>query len=84
MIPEDFFLKYIEGTSFAELKSDVSDRTWKVKMSDRRITDGWEDFVVANDFRIGDVVVFRYVGDLVFHVSNLGPNYSEIQDNEGK
>ncbi|XP_023639406.1 B3 domain-containing protein REM13 [Capsella rubella] len=83
-IPESFFSKYVEGRSVAELKSDVSDRTWEVKMSGRRFTDGWKDFVVANDFRIGDVVVVRYVGDSVFHFSDLGPNCSEIQRNEGK
>ncbi|XP_010472478.1 PREDICTED: B3 domain-containing protein REM13-like [Camelina sativa] len=84
-IPEDFFSKYVEGRSVAEVKSDVSDRTWQVKMSGRRFTDGWKEFTVANYFRIGDVVLVRYVGDSVFHVSDLGPNHSEIQYNdEGK
>ncbi|XP_010429449.1 PREDICTED: B3 domain-containing protein REM13-like isoform X2 [Camelina sativa] len=84
-VPEEFFSNYIEGRrSVVELKSDVSDRTWKVKMSGRRLTSGWEEFALAHEFQIGDVVVVRYVGDLVFHVSDLGPNYSEIQDYKGK
>ncbi|XP_010472476.1 PREDICTED: B3 domain-containing protein REM13-like isoform X2 [Camelina sativa] len=85
-IPEDFFSKYVEGRrSVAELKSDVSDKTWKVKLSGRSITGGgWEEFALAHEFQIGDAVVVRYVGDLVFHISDLGPNYSEIQDYKGK
>ncbi|XP_019083485.1 PREDICTED: B3 domain-containing protein REM13-like isoform X2 [Camelina sativa] len=84
-IPEDFFSKYIEGRrSVAEIKSDISDKTWKVKMSARSLTGGsWKEFALAHDLQIGDVVVVRYVGDMVFHVSDLGPNYSEIQDYKG-
>lgn len=81
MIPVNFFSKYVEGKSVektAELKSDASEVTWKVKMSGRRLSDGWEDFVVANNLQIGDVVLVRYEGDMVFHVSDLGPNCCDI------
>ncbi|ESQ46460.1 hypothetical protein EUTSA_v10000097mg [Eutrema salsugineum] len=84
-IPLEFFSKYIEGKTSvekttAELKSDSSDITWKVKMTGRRLSDGWEEFAVANNFRTGDVVVVRYEGDMVFHVSDLGSSCCEIQD----
>ncbi|XP_024014112.1 B3 domain-containing protein REM13 [Eutrema salsugineum] len=83
MIPVDFFSMYVEGKrsvekTTAELKSDSSDITWRAKMTGRRLSDGWEEFAVANNFRTGDVVLVRYEGDLVFHVSDLGPNCCDV------
>ncbi|CAA7033021.1 unnamed protein product [Microthlaspi erraticum] len=88
-IPVDFFSKYVEGSSVketAELKSDASDRAWSVKMTGRSLSDGWEVFALAHDLQIGDMVLVRYEGDMVFHVSDLGPNCSEIpsKDNDGQ
>ncbi|VVB08919.1 unnamed protein product [Arabis nemorensis] len=83
IIPVDFFCKYIQVKGVedtAELKSDSSDITWKVKMSGRRLSDGWKEFAVANNLQIGDVLLVRYEGDLVFFVSDLGPNCSETRD----
>ncbi|KFK32620.1 hypothetical protein AALP_AA6G267300 [Arabis alpina] len=83
VIPVDFFSKYIQEKSVedtVELKSDSSDMTWKVKMTGQRLSDGWEDFAVSNNLQIGDVLLVRYEGDLVFHVSDLGPNCSETRD----
>lgn len=37
---------------------------------------------MAHDLRIGDVVVFRHEGELVFHVTALGPSCCEIQYGE--
>ncbi|XP_018475787.1 B3 domain-containing protein REM13-like [Raphanus sativus] len=86
MIPSDFFSNYIKETSLdsettttAELKSDSSDITWKVELTGRILNDGWGDFAVANNLQIGNVVLVRYEGDLVFHVSDLGPSFSQIQ-----
>ncbi|CAA7033024.1 unnamed protein product [Microthlaspi erraticum] len=83
-IPVDFFSKYVEGKSSekttAELKSDTSAIRWKVKMTRRRLTSGWEEFAVANNFKIGEVVLVRYEGNLVFHVSDLGSSCCEIRD----
>lgn len=64
----------------AEVKSDTWDLTWKVEMTGRRLSVGWEEFAVAHDFQIGDLVLIRYEGDMVFYVSDLGPNWCEIQD----
>lgn len=77
MIPEDFFSKYIEQeiSVTAELKSDASDITWRAKMTGRRLGDGWGEFAVANNLRFGGVLLVRYEGDMVFHVSNLGQNF---------
>ncbi|KAJ0232444.1 B3 domain-containing protein REM13 [Hirschfeldia incana] len=82
MIPSDFFSNYIKDleTTTAEVKSDSSsDITWKVKLTGRVLNDGWGDFAVANNLRIGHVVLVRYEGDMVFHVSDLGPSCSHIQ-----
>ncbi|WZY82615.1 B3 domain-containing protein REM13-like [Brassica napus] len=81
-IPSDFFSNYIKDleTTTAELKSDSSlDITWKVKLTGRILNDGWGDFAVANNLHIGNVVLVRYEGGIVFHVSDLGPSFSLIQ-----
>lgn len=73
----------VEKTT-AELKYDSSDIIWKVKMTGRRLSQGWEEFAVAHDLQIGDVVLVKYEGDMIFHVSDLGPNLSDDQDDIGK
>lgn len=82
-IPVAFFSKHMEGRNdqnkTAKLRSDASDKTWIVKMDGLKLTDGWEDFAVAHDLRIGDITVFRHEGGLVFHVTALGPSCCEIQ-----
>ncbi|VVB08863.1 unnamed protein product [Arabis nemorensis] len=82
-IPEAFFLTHIKGQNkqkAAELRSDASKITWKVKVEDgQRLTDGWKEFVVAHDLRIGDIVVFRQDKDMGFHVTLFGPSCCEIQ-----
>ncbi|CAH8274684.1 unnamed protein product [Arabidopsis lyrata] len=63
-----------------KLRADASDTVWEVKIEDgRRLTRGWKEFVTAQDFFIGDVIVFRHEGDLVFHVTALGPSFCEIE-----
>ncbi|KAG7572055.1 B3 DNA binding domain [Arabidopsis suecica] len=81
-IPVVFFLKHIEGRDdqkTAELRSDASKITWKVKIDGQRLTDGWKEFALAHDLRIGDIVIFRQESDLSFHVTLLGPSCCEIQ-----
>jgi len=48
-------------------------------MDGNRLTEGWKEFVEAHDLRIRDFVVFRHEGDMVFHVTALGPSCCEIQ-----
>ncbi|CAA7015268.1 unnamed protein product [Microthlaspi erraticum] len=81
-IPVEFFSDHIEGKhegKTAKLISDASERTWKVKMEGKRLTQGWREFVEAHAIRIGDFVVFRHEGDMKFHVTALGSSCCEIQ-----
>lgn len=81
-IPVAFFSKYIERKNkqrTAKLRSDASDRTWEVKIEGMRLTGGWKDFTTAHDLRIGDVIIFKHEGDMVFNVTPLGPSCCEIQ-----
>ena len=80
-----FFLKHLDKSNkgkTAKLRSDASETTWNVKLDGRRFSDGWEYFAVAHDLRVGDIVVFRHEGELVFYVTALGPSCCEIQYGE--
>ncbi|RID53515.1 hypothetical protein BRARA_G00901 [Brassica rapa] len=57
----------------------LPDQTWEVIQEGRRLTGGWKDFTTAHDLRIGDIVIFKHEGDMVFHVTPFGPNCCEIQ-----
>ncbi|CAF1975874.1 unnamed protein product [Brassica oleracea var. botrytis] len=82
-IPVAFFSKHVVGrhdhVKIAKLRTYASDKNWKVKMDGSKLTDGWEDFAVAHDLRVGDMIVFRHEGEMVFHVTALGPSCCEIQ-----
>ncbi|KAF8086080.1 hypothetical protein N665_0635s0011 [Sinapis alba] len=81
-IPVAFFLKHLDKSNkgnTAKLRSDASETTWNVKLDGRRFSDGWEYFAVVHDLRVGDIVVFRHEGELVFYVTALGPSCCEIQ-----
>ncbi|KAG2327785.1 hypothetical protein Bca52824_010513 [Brassica carinata] len=81
-IPLGFFSKHIEGKTNHKtwkLRSDASDQTWKVIQEARRLTGGWKDFTTAHDLRIGDLVIFKHEGGMVFHVTPFGPSCCEIQ-----
>lgn len=77
-----FFSDHIVGkheVRTVNLISDASERTWKVKMEGHRLTEGWKEFVEAHDLRIGDFVIFRHEGDMLFNVTALGPSCCKIQ-----
>ncbi|CAN6873252.1 unnamed protein product [Brassica oleracea] len=82
-IPVAFFSKHVVGrhdhVKIAKLRTYASDKNWKVKMDGSKLTDGWDDFAVAHDLRVGDMIVFRHEGEMVFHVTALGPSCCEIQ-----
>ncbi|CAF1704007.1 unnamed protein product [Brassica oleracea] len=87
-IPIAFYSKHIEGTTndsnanaTVKLRSDASDVTWEVKMDGRRLTQGWEKFATGHAFKVGDIVIFRHDGDLLFHVT-FWPSCCEIQYND--
>lgn len=58
------------------LKSDASDKVWKVKLDGGRLSEGWEEFACDQKFRDGDVLVFKHHGDEVFHVAVVSPSVS--------
>lgn len=82
-----FYSKHIKGTTdegnantvVVKLRSDASDLTWEVKMDGRRLTQGWQEFTTSHDLRVGDIVIFRHDGDLLFHVTTFGPSCCEMQ-----
>ncbi|KAL0795455.1 hypothetical protein Bca101_066832 [Brassica carinata] len=82
-IPVAFFLKHVQGSNnhikTAKLRTDASAKTWLVKINGLRFTDGWKDFAVAHDLRIGDIIIFRHEGEMVFHVTAFGPSFCDIQ-----
>ncbi|KAF8053050.1 hypothetical protein N665_1469s0001 [Sinapis alba] len=82
-IPGAFFSKYIQGTNehhTTKLRSDASKITWEVKIEDgQKLTDGWKEFALAHDLRIGDILIFRQEKDMAFHVTLFGPSGCEIQ-----
>ncbi|KAF3559588.1 hypothetical protein F2Q69_00016643 [Brassica cretica] len=83
-IPVAFFSKHMEGRNdhknTAKLRSEASEMTWKVKIEDgRRLTEGWKEFALAHDLRVGDIVIFRQEKDMSFHVTLFGPSCCEIQ-----
>ncbi|CAH8367189.1 unnamed protein product [Eruca vesicaria subsp. sativa] len=54
--------------------------TWEVKIEDgQKLTEGWKEFALAHDLRIGDILIFRQEKDMAFHVTLLGPSSCEIQ-----
>ena len=44
-----------------------------------KLTDGWKEFAIAHDLRIGDILIFRQEKDMAFHVTLLGPSGCEFQ-----
>ncbi|CDY16180.1 BnaA09g29140D [Brassica napus] len=82
-IPVAFFLKHVQESNdhikTAKLTTDASAKTWLVKVDGVRLTDGWEDFAVGHDLRIGDITIFRHEGEMVFHVTAFGPSCCDIQ-----
>ncbi|KAL0706597.1 hypothetical protein Bca4012_073023 [Brassica carinata] len=81
-IPLGFFSKHIERKTNQKtwkLRSDASDKIWEVIQEGMRLTGGLKDFATAHDLRIGDTVIFKHEGDMVFHVTPFGPSCCEIQ-----
>ncbi|CAH2077346.1 unnamed protein product [Thlaspi arvense] len=81
-IPVKFFSEHIEGkheNKTLKLRSDASEKSWEVKIEGKRLTRGWKEFVEAHNLRMGDFVIFRHEGDVLFHVTAFGPSCCGIQ-----
>ncbi|KAF2302818.1 hypothetical protein GH714_008556 [Hevea brasiliensis] len=72
-IPVSFF-KYLKGQKCekAVLRS-IAGKLWYVKVNGCRFEDGWEEFVRDHDLHVGDFLVFRHEGDMVFDVMVFDP-----------
>ncbi|XP_065849811.1 putative B3 domain-containing protein REM15 [Euphorbia lathyris] len=64
------FSKYFteQNCDKAMLGSRQGGKLWPVKINGRRLEDGWKQFVEDHGLQIGDFLVFRHEGDLVFFV----------------
>ncbi|XP_065851330.1 B3 domain-containing protein REM5-like [Euphorbia lathyris] len=64
------FSKYLNGQvcEKAMLRSRKGKKLWPVKINGRRFGDGWKKFVEDHGLKIGEFLVFRYKGDLIFNV----------------
>nr|XP_009787704.1 PREDICTED: putative B3 domain-containing protein REM15 [Nicotiana sylvestris] len=72
------FLKYLKGNNHIEhaiLRR--AGKKWLVKVKGRRLEDGWEKFAEEHDLQYGDILVFRYEGDMAFEVSIFHSNQCE-------
>ncbi|KAL0739622.1 hypothetical protein Bca4012_015832 [Brassica carinata] len=82
-VPIAFFVKHVQGSydhiKTVKLRTDASDKTWLVKVDGLKLTDGWKDFAAAHNLQIGDIIIFRHEGDMVFHVTPFGPSCCDIQ-----
>ncbi|AEE85937.1 Transcriptional factor B3 family protein [Arabidopsis thaliana] len=83
MIPAEFFSTYVEGKNHQSTKlkltSDAFDRTWEVKLNGRRFAGGWENFSTVHSLQDDDVVIFREIGDMTFHVTASGRSFCKLQ-----
>ncbi|XP_065851031.1 B3 domain-containing protein REM13-like isoform X2 [Euphorbia lathyris] len=64
------YSKYLkeQNCETAMLGSRQGGKLWPVKINCRRFEDGWKQFVEDHGLQIGDFLVFRHEGDLVFYV----------------
>lgn len=82
MIPSEVFSTYVEGKNQStklKLTSDASDRSWEVKLNGRRFAGGWEDFSTVHSLQDDDVLIFREIGDMTFHVTAAGRSFCKVQ-----
>ncbi|WCJ30488.1 B3 domain-containing protein REM10 [Euphorbia peplus] len=64
------YSKHLKGQQCgnAMLGSRKGGKLWPVKINGRRFEDGWKEFVDDHQLQIGDFLVFRHDGGLVFYV----------------
>ena len=76
-IPISFF-KHLKGEECekAVLRS-LSGKLWHVKINGRRFEDGWKEFAKYHALHVGDFLVFRHEGNMVFDVMVFDPSTCE-------
>ncbi|XP_075109473.1 B3 domain-containing protein REM5 isoform X1 [Nicotiana tabacum] len=63
------FLKYLKGYDHIEhaiLRR--GSKQWRVKVNGCRFEVGWADFAQQHDLQLGDLLIFRHEGNMVFEV----------------
>ncbi|XP_070047900.1 putative B3 domain-containing protein REM15 isoform X7 [Nicotiana tomentosiformis] len=81
------FLKYLKGHEHEHAVLRKVDKYWLVKVNDYRFKAGWAEFVEENDLQLGDMLVFRYEGNMEFEVmifdsSHCNREYAEYLQEE--
>ncbi|KAK9165314.1 hypothetical protein Scep_000505 [Stephania cephalantha] len=81
-IPKAFITRRLNGVGNRErVKLRIKGETWDVKVSsddeEMWLEKGWEEFVQDNEIRLGDVVVFDHMGNMVFDVMLFDPSACE-------
>ncbi|KAL3500463.1 hypothetical protein ACH5RR_039556 [Cinchona calisaya] len=71
------FSKYLceERPVYTVLKR--GDKKWKVKISGQSLQEGWRRFAMENKLEVGDFVVFKHEGNMVFEVMVFDPSHCE-------
>ncbi|XP_077224896.1 B3 domain-containing protein REM10-like isoform X2 [Tasmannia lanceolata] len=92
------FNRYLVGekSDIAILKSPLG-KSWRVKVRGRIngvfFEDGWEDFVADHGLSSGEILVFRFEGNMVFHVTifdetacekNYHPHLEHVEASKGQ
>ncbi|KAL3500464.1 hypothetical protein ACH5RR_039557 [Cinchona calisaya] len=55
------------------------DRKWMVRISGQCLQEGWRRFALENKLEVGDFIVFKHEGNMVFEVMVFGPSHCERQ-----
>ncbi|XP_049376778.1 B3 domain-containing protein REM10-like [Solanum stenotomum] len=65
------FLKYLKRhDQYEHAILRRKGKKWLVKVNDRRLEKGnWKEFVEEHDLQLGDLLIFKYEGDMEFEVS---------------
>ncbi|KAL6954640.1 hypothetical protein U1Q18_043649 [Sarracenia purpurea var. burkii] len=83
MIPisgrDPLFLLYLKVKipDRAVLRTSCGEWEVKVGAGGRRFRDGWADFAKLHDLQVGDLLVFRHEGEMVFDVIVFDPSACE-------
>lgn len=84
-IPKSFLyylrdeLELEDDNEKAVILRDKRGQSWVIKLDNVKLQfkDGWEKFCQEHNMEVGDFVVFRHVGDLVFDVLIFDPTTCE-------
>ncbi|CAK9150345.1 unnamed protein product [Ilex paraguariensis] len=76
LIPKSFF-KYLAGQNCEHALLRRGCKKWAVNINGHRFGDGWRKFAENEDLHVGDFIVFRHEGHMVFDVMVFKPSACE-------